>query len=122
VLRQEPALARDLRIGRPDLPRHYDDGGLVDVNNVPEHVLTTALGITRDEARRIVAERQRTGGFTSVDEIAARGLLPKAVVGRSEMGSSPSAERRRASVRMPGHHDARRDGHARTAPFPTPNH
>lgn len=80
VLRQEPALARDLRIGRPDLPRQYDDGGLVDVNNVPEHVLTTALGITRDEARRIVAERQRTGGFASVDEIAARGLLPKAVV------------------------------------------
>ena len=32
-------LARELRIGRPDLPRQYDDGGLVDVNNVPVGVL-----------------------------------------------------------------------------------
>ena len=80
VLRREPALARDLRIGRPDLPRQYDDGGLVDVNNVPEHVLTTALGITREQAQRIVVERQRTGGFASVGEIATRGLLPAAVV------------------------------------------
>ncbi|WP_460309016.1 hypothetical protein [Actinocorallia aurea] len=28
-------LARDLCIGRPDLPRYYDDGGLIDVNHVP---------------------------------------------------------------------------------------
>jgi type II secretory pathway pseudopilin PulG len=28
-------LARELRIGRPDLPRQFDDGGLVDLNHVP---------------------------------------------------------------------------------------
>ena len=44
---------------------------------MPEHVLTTALGITREQAHRIVAERQRTGGFASVGEIATRGLLPE---------------------------------------------
>jgi DNA uptake protein ComE-like DNA-binding protein len=80
ILAREPALAGDLRIGRPDLPRQYDDGGLIDINHVPEHVLTTALGITPEQARRIVTERQRTGGFSSVEEIAARGLLPNAVL------------------------------------------
>jgi hypothetical protein len=40
-----PALARDLKIGRPDLPRDYDDGGLVDVNNVPVGVFSSGLGL-----------------------------------------------------------------------------
>ena len=80
ILHREPALARDLRIGRPDLPRQYDDGGLVDVNHVPEHVLTTALGITPEQARQIVTERQRMGGFSSIEELVTRGLLPDAAV------------------------------------------
>ena len=29
------ALADELRIGRPDLPRRFDDGGLIDVNHAP---------------------------------------------------------------------------------------
>jgi len=80
ITHREPALARDLRIGRPDLPRQYDDGGLVDVNHVPEHVLTAVLGLTPEQARRIVTERQRTGGFSSIEEIATRGLLPATAV------------------------------------------
>lgn len=80
ILDREPELARDLRIGRPDLPRQYDDGGLIDLNHVPEHVLTTTLGITLEQARLIVTERQRTGGFASLDEIASRGLLPDPTV------------------------------------------
>ena len=35
IARRDPQMARDLRIGRPDLPRQYDDGGLVDVNSAP---------------------------------------------------------------------------------------
>jgi len=31
LLANDPGLARELRIGRPDLPRDYDDGGLVAV-------------------------------------------------------------------------------------------
>lgn len=75
LLRREPSLARDLRIGRPDLPRQYDDGGLIDVNGVPEHVLTTALGLTIEQARGIVLERERVGGFASVGDLAKSGLL-----------------------------------------------
>jgi hypothetical protein len=37
-------MAWELRIGRPDLPRVYDDGGLIDVNHVPPQVLATLPG------------------------------------------------------------------------------
>ena len=39
-----PVLAQELKIGRPDLPRGYDDGGLVDVNHVPAAILASHLG------------------------------------------------------------------------------
>ena len=42
-----PVLAQELKIGRPDLPRGYDDGGLVDVNHVPAAILASHLGLTR---------------------------------------------------------------------------
>ena len=40
-------LAQELKIGRPDLPRDYDDGGLVDVNHVPAAILAARLGLAR---------------------------------------------------------------------------
>src|SRR6266545_1972033 len=33
LVAEDPELANDLRIGRPELPRAYDDGGLIDVNH-----------------------------------------------------------------------------------------
>ncbi len=70
-------LARELRIGRPDLPRHYDDGGLVDLNHVPAHALTTLRGVTPEIADQIVAVRDRVGAFSSAEELAATaGLHP----------------------------------------------
>jgi hypothetical protein len=35
LAKRNPVLARDLNIGRPDVPHDYNDGGLVDVNQVP---------------------------------------------------------------------------------------
>jgi DNA uptake protein ComE-like DNA-binding protein len=64
-----PALARDLKIGRPDLPREYDDGGLVDVNHVPVGVFSSALGLTPIEARDVVAARDKLGRFVSPEEL-----------------------------------------------------
>jgi DNA-binding SARP family transcriptional activator len=75
LLTSDPALAHELRIGRPDLPRRYDDGGLIDVNSVPEHVLGALEGITPEMAVRIVTDRDLVGGFVSVDDLVARGLL-----------------------------------------------
>jgi hypothetical protein len=43
-------LAAELRIGRPDLPRHFDDGGLIDVNTVPAQVLSRLPGLRPEEA------------------------------------------------------------------------
>ncbi|GAA3963270.1 hypothetical protein GCM10023085_52380 [Actinomadura viridis] len=76
---REPLTAREMRIGRPDLPRHYDDGGLVDVNHVPAHVLVGALGLTDEDARRIVEAREQCGGFVSAEEVAALTGLPPAL-------------------------------------------
>lgn len=73
---KDPALARDLRIGRPELTRQYDDGGLVDVNHVPTSVLVSHLGLTDDLARGVVAARESIGGFRSIDDLCSLGGLP----------------------------------------------
>jgi hypothetical protein len=67
----DPALARDLHIGRPDVPRDYDDGGLVDVNHVPGAVLAAGLGLSPDEVTDVIAARDKLGRFTSADELCA---------------------------------------------------
>ncbi len=64
-----PALARDLKIGRPDLPREYEDGGLVDVNHVPVGVFSSGLGLTPIEARDVLAARDKLGRFVSAEEM-----------------------------------------------------
>lgn len=69
LLATNPALARDLKIGRPDLPREYDDGGLVDVNHVPAGVFSSVLGLTPIEARDVLAARDKLGRFVSAEEL-----------------------------------------------------
>jgi hypothetical protein len=68
---KDVALARELCIGRPDLPRHYDDGGLIDINHVAPPALTMLTGVTPEIAERIVAIREQVGGFSSAEELAA---------------------------------------------------
>lgn len=75
---KDPAMARELGIGRPDLPgRDYPDGGLVDVNHVAESALVTSLGLPADLARRVAALRDRIGAFDSyadlLEELAVDG-------------------------------------------------
>jgi hypothetical protein len=65
----DPELADELRIGRPDLRRTFDDGGLVDVNHVPAVTLAAVPGITTEMAAEIVAARERIGGFDAVDDL-----------------------------------------------------
>ena len=67
----DPPLARELRIGRPDLPRQFDDGGLIDVNHVPAQVLVDRLGFSPAEAARVAEARDRLGGFSSPEEVCA---------------------------------------------------
>jgi DNA uptake protein ComE-like DNA-binding protein len=66
---RDPALARELRIGRPDLHRKFDDGGLVDVNHVPAPVLTNHLGLSAQQADAVVQARDQLGGFATIPEL-----------------------------------------------------
>ena len=78
IAHRDPAMARELRIGRPDAPqRSYDDGGLVDLNNTSAPGLAAALMWPRETAEAFVVARDVRGGYQSLDEIAAlSGLEP----------------------------------------------
>ncbi|RKS74746.1 DNA uptake protein ComE-like DNA-binding protein [Actinomadura pelletieri DSM 43383] len=77
----DPGLAKELRIGRPDLPRQYNDGGLVDVNHAPAEALTLLPGITPELAAKIERVRAETGGFMSAEELSAVAGLPPDLTG-----------------------------------------
>ena len=83
LLAEDPALARELGVGRPDLGRGYDDGGLVDLNSAPAPVLASVLGLEPVLAEAIVAARTRRGGvFYGVDELLIDIPLPPSVEGQ----------------------------------------
>ncbi|NDU72177.1 helix-hairpin-helix domain-containing protein [Actinomadura sp. DSM 109109] len=77
----DPGLAKELRIGRPDLPRQYNDGGLVDVNHAPARALTLLPGVTAEMAETIERVRAQTGGFMSAEELSAVAGLPPSLTG-----------------------------------------
>ena len=66
-----PVLARELGVGRPDVPHDYDDGGLVDVNHVPGQVLQESLGLTAAESAAIITVREQLGRFSGPEELTA---------------------------------------------------
>jgi hypothetical protein len=66
----DPALARELGVGRPDLRRGFDDGGLVDLNSAPAAVIAHVCGIDLPQAEAIVAAREARGGtYFNVGEL-----------------------------------------------------
>ncbi|WP_346041625.1 BTAD domain-containing putative transcriptional regulator [Actinomadura chokoriensis] len=75
-----PVIAHRLGIGRPDLATGFDDGGLVDVNSAPEHVLASLPGLDAHHAKLIVLARAAQGPLASVDDLVARQILPYQVV------------------------------------------
>ncbi|HVB45727.1 MAG TPA: hypothetical protein VNF47_23890 [Streptosporangiaceae bacterium] len=75
---RDPVLARELRIGRPDLPSQFDDGGLVDVNTVPAEVLAAQLQLTEPEVESVLGARSQLGRFTSADELSVYAQLDPA--------------------------------------------
>ena len=77
ILETDPALARELCIGRPDLPREYDDGGILDVNHVPADALAALPGFTPEVAARVVEAREECGGFTLLTELVVYADVPE---------------------------------------------
>jgi hypothetical protein len=76
LARRHPARAGRLGIGRPDLQQSYDDGGLVDINHVPDQALAEQLGMTQQEIDALHAARQHLGSFTSAAELSVYAKLP----------------------------------------------
>ncbi len=62
LLAREPGLQRELGIGRPDLGRGYNDGGLIDVNTAPADVIARVADLAPRDAEAIVAGRTARGG------------------------------------------------------------
>lgn len=76
LLADNPQLAEELKIGRPDLDTDFDDGGLIDVNHVPEEYLTSLPGIDTVLAHKIIEVRDSIGGFDSLDDMEVLLGLP----------------------------------------------
>ncbi|MGW5668423.1 BTAD domain-containing putative transcriptional regulator [Micromonospora sp. NPDC003776] len=79
LLYHYPTARRELGIGRPDLPRAYDDGGLVDINAVPDQVITGLPGLSPTQAQHLMLDRRVRGPYASMEELAGRCLLPPTV-------------------------------------------
>jgi hypothetical protein len=78
----DPAAARELGIGRPDLGRGYDDGGLVDLNTAPARVIASVCGVDPVLADAIVVARTRRGGvFYGLGEVLIDVAVPPSVEG-----------------------------------------
>lgn len=69
----DPLMARELRIGRPDLQSDYDDGGLVDIASAPETVIAQVLDLPLEQAAGIVAVRDTA---ITVDDLFSLTDLP----------------------------------------------
>ena len=78
----DPERARRIGVGRPDLHRDFDDGGLVDVNHVPGHELARLPGISSAAAHRIVVDRTRRGPYQRAEDLVTRGLISPATLYR----------------------------------------
>jgi DNA uptake protein ComE-like DNA-binding protein len=70
LVRENPALAAEMGVGRPDLPG-ATAAGLVDVNNASAAALATLPGVDDELATKIVENRAAVGGFSSVEDLGA---------------------------------------------------
>jgi hypothetical protein len=73
----DPSLAKRNGVGRPDLPRSLDDGGLVDLNHAPVEVLRDLPGFNEATARQVRERVEQLGPFQSLDEVIVEvGIAP----------------------------------------------
>jgi competence ComEA-like helix-hairpin-helix protein len=80
LAREEPAMALEMGVGRPD--RDGFAGGLVDLNNAPASAIEELAGVSRELAERIVVAREEVGGFSSLEDLAQVVELPVRLVDR----------------------------------------
>jgi len=81
LIKRDPGLARGIGVGRPDLVRNFDDGGLLDLNTLTADELTRFGSIPIGEAQQIVETRKQLGGLSTVDELVVYASLSDATLG-----------------------------------------
>jgi hypothetical protein len=79
IARANPTLAREMGVGRPDLPG-ASDAGLVDVNHAAASALMRLPGIGEALATEIVEGRARVGGFSSIEDLGIALDIPGDVI------------------------------------------
>jgi DNA uptake protein ComE-like DNA-binding protein len=75
LAREDPQLALEAGVGRPDQPGAYD-GGLVDLNHAPVGVIACLPTFDKELADRVVAARERVDGFASLEDLGTVLDLP----------------------------------------------
>jgi hypothetical protein len=68
LARENPQLALEAGVGRPDLPGSYH-GGLIDLNHAPAEVIATLPDIDSAVAQLLVAVREQIDGFSSLEDL-----------------------------------------------------
>lgn len=77
IVYEDPRLALQLQIGRIDLDqRAFPDGGLIDINNIPENAIARVLGLPDAVAAKIAQARAVNGGFVSAADLSVTMDLP----------------------------------------------
>ncbi len=79
LLQRNPALAKQVGIGRPDLA-NADSYGLIDVNHASAASLATLPGMSDEFARRVAEFCSDGGSFVSVEDLGLFLDLPAAAV------------------------------------------
>jgi hypothetical protein len=82
LLTTDPALATELGIGRPELHRGFDDGGLVDVNHASAEAIGAILGLEGEHIAQIIQVREELGGFSSLADLVVHTDIPPGLVDR----------------------------------------
>jgi hypothetical protein len=75
LARENPQLALEAGVGRPDLPGAYD-GGLIDLNHAPAEIIAYLPTFDAELAGRIVTARERVDGFASLEDLGTVLDLP----------------------------------------------
>jgi hypothetical protein len=72
---KDPMMARELGIGRPESPRRYDDGGLLELNFATVEQLSAVCGLPRNLAEEVMAARTSLGRFMHVEDAIVYGQI-----------------------------------------------
>ncbi len=75
IARENPSLALEMGIGRPDKSGAFG-AGLLDMNNAPTSAIARLPGVGEELATRIEDVRAHTGGFSSLEDLGATLDLP----------------------------------------------